>query len=108
MDIVAPKGGTVKTERVNFAHSGPDGVEAVMSANRARVFLAGLKGIKKVDMGTLNRLVLKEGLPKHLDPFGTGRWCFLASEIVAWFDAKLAAGQSRPVPGPGRPRKRIA
>jgi hypothetical protein len=77
--------------------------ESCLSCNKARVFLAQLKGVKKIDHATLGRLVLQEGLPAHLDPFGTGNWCFLESEILAWFHARLA-GPVKPLRGPGRPR----
>jgi hypothetical protein len=77
--------------------------EPLLYANRARVVLGALKGVKRIDAETLIHLVKREGLPKHDDPFGTGRWCFYESEILVWFRARLA-GQSLPIRGAGRPR----
>ena len=105
MDNVASNGAPVNPYR---ARSAQDDVEPILSCSRARVFLASLKGFKKCDHTTLCRLVIHEGLPKHQNPFGGGGWVFLASEMRNWFNLRMAAGQSRPVPGPGRPRKRIA
>lgn len=76
--------------------------ESLLSANKARAILGHMKGCKKIDPDTLTRLVKKEGLPKHDDPFGSGNWCFLESELVAWFEARLA-GNRPAVRGPGRP-----
>lgn len=61
----------------------------LLSCNKAREVLGRMKGLKKIDHNTLTRLVKKEGLPKHEDPFGSGRWCFLESELEAWFQACL-------------------
>ena len=79
--------------------------DPLLSCNRARVFLAGLKGCLKLDHETLIRLVKCEGLPYHMDPFGSGHWCFLASELLAWFADRMAGSQPKPIRGPGRPRK---
>lgn len=78
-------------------------VEPLLSANKARVVLAQLKGLKKIDAKTLAHLVLKEGLPKVTDPFGSGRWCFFESAINAWFTARTKSEQPSPMRGPGRP-----
>lgn len=85
-------------------------VEPLISANRARVLLAALKGRKKIDPETLVTLVKKKGLPMHPDPFGSGRWCFLESEINAWAQAALN-NTRRPLPhanesGNGAPSRR--
>ena len=105
MDNVASNGVPVNPYK---AKSAQDEVEAILSCSKARTVLATLKGCKKVDHTTLCRLVIHENLPKHLNPFGGGGWVFLASEIRTWFNLRMAAGQQRPVPGPGRPRKRTA
>jgi hypothetical protein len=68
------------------------------------VVIAALKGGTKIDHNTLIRLVKKQGLPKHEDPFGTGNWCFLKSEINAWYTARMA-GEKPGLPGRGRPRQ---
>lgn len=73
--------------------------EPLLSANKARVVLAALKGTKKLDAETLARLVKKEGLYKHEDPFGSGRWVFLESELVRWFHERLEATKSAPARG---------
>lgn len=84
----------------------PETADPLLSGNKARVVLAIRKGVKKIDQATLNRLVREEGLPKHYDPFGSGRWCFLESELVAWWNSRMAGGhQPKPIRGPGRPRK---
>jgi hypothetical protein len=82
-------------------------MEPVMSANRARVYLAGLKGVKKISHYHLLRLVKFCGLTDHEDPYGSGNRCFLQSEIDAWYKERLARGE-RPSRGPGRPRKSIS
>ena len=105
MSNLPPKLEIVKPPGEVAAQVAPSGMEPVISCNRARVVLAQLKGCKKIDHTTLVRLVKKEGLPKHEDPFGTGHWCLLASEIEAWWAAKLAANQPMPIRKPGRPRK---
>ena len=82
--------------------------DPLLSCNRARVVLASLKGCKKIDHETLARLVKSEGLKRHDDPFGSGRWCFLESEIRSWFTARMAGNEDKPLHGPGRPRKNAA
>ena len=79
--------------------------EPALSCNRARVVIAGLKDLKKIDHNTLVRLVQKCGLPKHDDPYGSGHWCFRESEILAWFEARMKGDEPKRLPGPGRPRK---
>jgi len=106
MDNITDKSEPVNTQGAKTAQRVPSAVEPILSSNKARVVVAQLKGCKKVDQATLNRLVKREGLPKHDNPFGDGTWCFRESEIRAWFEAKMAAGQ--PLPGPGRPRRKVA
>lgn len=79
-------------------------MEPLISAAKARKILGALKGCAQIDHNTLGHVVLKEGLPKHDDPFGSGRWCFLESEITAWYQSRLASSKP-PLRGPGRPRK---
>ena len=81
--------------------------EPIRSCRRIRVFIAKtFKGeeFKRIDYHTLNRLVVEEGLPHHMDPFGSGRWVFVESEVTAWFQARMA-GNVKPMRGPGRPLK---
>ncbi|GEM_PF-6715930 len=82
--------------------------DPLLSCNRARVFLARLKGCKKLDHETLTNLIQTAGLPVHEDPFGSGRHCFLGSELLAWFQARMEGPKPRPIRGPGRPRKTAA
>ncbi len=82
-------------------------MEPILPAIRARKLLASLQGGTIIAAKTLSRLVAREGLPFHLDPFGTGRRVFLESEIHAWWTKKLVV-PGRPIPGPGRPRKPLA
>ena len=77
-------------------------VEPLLSGVKARSYLASLKGGKKISHYHLIHLVKKCGLPVHDDPFGSGHWCFLQSEIDEWFQRRLAGGE-RPSRGPGRP-----
>ena len=77
-------------------------MEPLLSSNKARVVLGRLKGCKKIDPDTLTHLVKKEGLRKHDDPFGSGHWCFLESEILSWYTSRLA-GDKPAMRGPGRP-----
>jgi hypothetical protein len=79
-------------------------MEPFLSAQKVRILLASFKGGRKIDYNTLINLVKKEGLPKHSDPFGSGRWCFLRSEIEGWYQARLQGGKT-PLRSPGRPRK---
>ena len=78
--------------------------EPLLSGNQIRVYLASLREQKKTSHGALVHLVQKLGLPKHDDPFGTGRWVFLRSEVDAWLADKLK-GDPKPMRGPGRPSK---
>ena len=108
MDSLAPPPEIVKPPGSKNAQVCPNGAAPILSCNRTRQILAGLKGCKKIDHLTLVRLVKKEGLPKHDDPFGSGRWCFVEAEVTAWWNARMATGTPKPVPGPGRPRKQVA
>lgn len=78
-------------------------MEPLLFALHARKFLATLKGGIIIGNKTLAKLMAKEGLPWHPDPFGTGRRVFLESEIRAWWLSKLSV-TPRPMAGPGRPR----
>ena len=105
MDSIVPKPEIVKPPGAKTAQETP---EPLLSSNQTRVLLGRYKGCLKIDHPTLIRLVRHEGLPKHLDPFGSGKWCFLASEIAAWFKARMSAPAPKPLPGPGRPPRKIA
>ncbi len=81
-------------------------MEPLLHALPVRKLLGALKcaGGKIIAQKTLATLVSREGLPCHLDPFGSGRRVYLESEIRAWWEGKLVARQ-RPIPPSGRPRK---
>jgi len=76
----------------------------LLSINKARCVLGQLKGCRKISYEAIVNLVKKEGLPKHDNPFTPGTWCFVESELVAWFEARMT-GAGKPMRGPGRPPK---
>ena len=78
-------------------------MEHLLPALHARKLLAALKGGTIIAQKTLAQLVTREGLPCHLDPFGTGRRVFLESEIRTWWTQKLQVS-ARPIRGAGRSR----
>ena len=63
--------------------------EPCRTSHRIKKFLASLQGRKIISQRTLSVLVAREGLPYHMDPFGTGKLVFLESEVVAWWQQKL-------------------
>jgi len=63
--------------------------EPCRTTHGIKKFLASLQGRKIISQRTLSLLVTREGLPCHLDPFGTGKRVFLESEVLAWWQQKL-------------------
>jgi hypothetical protein len=63
--------------------------EPILTGAQARRMLAQMKGAKMIALDTLTRLVAQDGFPAHPDPFGGPRRVFLASEIRAWFRARM-------------------
>ena len=70
-------------------HNIPTVPEPCRTSHRIKQFLASLQGRKIISQKTLSVLVTREGLPCHLDPFGTGKRVFLESEVMAWWQQKL-------------------
>jgi hypothetical protein len=78
-------------------------MEPMLFALHARKLLASFKGGKIIGSKALAKLIQREGLPWHSDPFGSGRKVFIASELRAWWNERMST-TPRPMRGPGRPR----
>jgi triphosphoribosyl-dephospho-CoA synthetase len=75
-----------------------------MSLNRIRNILGAYQGRKRISYASLVRLVQREGLPVHPNPFSPGTWAFIESEVHQWFLAYLARERSTRFTKRGRPR----